>query len=241
MFGLISKLAGDAYKQRRFWFPLGAISWYGTYIEAIRLGVKDKTNAFPLPVLTSFIVWEAIFSFHPTLKQRKYAKANAIWFAIDCILIYQAIKYSMKKYAEYYNISLKQAYCLLMIGFLFWYKVTVNITKEMDKRGEIPMIAMAILGEINHHHMLCYNKSLKGQSLLFQVLRLVGNAAFAIDQVHKYNPKYMKKKYPFGGITFWMFNFLVLGGIINVYLYLKIKNENDSNGVSDRDFNHGNT
>ena len=81
---------------------LSGVAWSIVYVEAIRVGFKDKSYAMPLWALALNLAWEllhAVFGYQAEGIQMQIV-INAVWFLLDLGLLYTYFRFGKKYFPK---------------------------------------------------------------------------------------------------------------------------------------------
>ncbi|MGW5402078.1 transmembrane-type terpene cyclase [Streptomyces sp. NPDC003952] len=74
---------------------VGGLAWTVVYVEAIRVGLRDKTYAIPVGVLALNFAWEAIYAVvgFSGAADTTQVVINALWAVADVVIIYTYLRW----------------------------------------------------------------------------------------------------------------------------------------------------
>lgn len=142
-----------------------SIGWIVAYIDAIRIGFKEKTYCIPLLPLVLNFSWEIAASFiYPSMNI--YHLVYIVWAVLDVFILVTFVKYN----TEYNrNTGVVVGFLLLMAGawqiiFAFYMTDWMIVTA----------FNMNLLMSFCFIHMLKQRGSSKGQSMVIAVSKCIG-------------------------------------------------------------------
>ncbi|HEY9800023.1 MAG TPA: hypothetical protein V6D25_06655 [Leptolyngbyaceae cyanobacterium] len=203
-------------------------SFYLYYIEAIRLGFRDKTHAIPVLGNMYFLAHDVTFLllFNRWFNEVNHWLFRAFWVAmivfiiLEFIVHFQTLKYSRSELFPQLNQEQYIVVYLLIqlsISLIFYFLYTqVN-----DFLFLVHFLITNIIGIVLSLQMLISRKSRQGQSLLLALCLIVGvNVGFLglfLPMVASY----------FRSLPFMLLNVgLTLINLTYIWLYLKFSSEN---------------
>lgn len=150
-----------------------ALFWIIVYILVIYEGFKDRSCGMPLASICANITWEFLFTFclpfHP-LQQI----ITLIWFLLDCIILYQYLRFSKGKYPPRVLHAIVMS--LLAIALLLHYGMSVEFN---DAMGIYSAFGINLMMSLLFIRMLLI-KGLEGQSLSIGFFKLIGTVCASI-------------------------------------------------------------
>ena len=156
------------------------IGWIMTYIEALRVGYKDKTYAIPFIALGLNFSWELYYTLPGYFQFGTHVSTyfNAFWLLLDCGILYLYFKYGPKEVATnkrtfYIQAILYLIACLILQHFVFQW---VGIVLGALYMGFLQCILMSIL----FIRMYYRRPGLQGQSLILAIAKFVGTLPLTI-------------------------------------------------------------
>lgn len=95
---------------------ISAIAWTIVYIEAIRLGFKERTYAIPLVALGLNFAWEWIYTINGLMfSQQMQTVVNLVWALADSAILYTFFRFGRSEFPQYVN---KTVFAVMGIGLL---------------------------------------------------------------------------------------------------------------------------
>ena len=150
---------------------LSGLFWTLAYVLIIKRGFQDETFGMPLLALCANISWEFIFAFiHPHGKTQRLV--NAIWFALDVVILIQFIKYGY-----FANLPEHLFYPTLLISLAISFCLILLFTHEFnDWQGKYTAFGQNLLMSILFITMLLDRGHLAGQSIYIALFKMIGTA-----------------------------------------------------------------
>jgi len=153
------------------------VCWTIAYLEAIRLGLRERTYAIPFYALALNFAWEVIQSVFGV--QRGIDVQTVIyivWAVLDLGILYTYFSYG-KKYFPKHLSSWFMAWSILVITMAFW--VEYAFTKELGYfvGGAYAAFIQNLLMSVLFIQMLISRGGREGQSLILAVAKWLGTLA----------------------------------------------------------------
>src|ERR1051326_4092920 len=159
-----------------------AVGWSGIYLMAIRRGFIEKVLAIPLIALAGDFAWEFMFSFVFHVDPANRA-INLAWFAIDCVIVSQAVLYGRR---DYQNVSVSRyRYSTAgLVGFAF----AVMFSFPHDLGGVFLYAALLLDCFLSYMFisMLHRRGSTAGQTMYIAAVKIVANACATAVAIANY-------------------------------------------------------
>ena len=156
------------------------LAWTITYIEAIRVGIRDKSYAVPYLALAFNMTWEIYYGY----KGYFHAGFNApvkvclIWILFDLGIIYSYFKYGQKEWGIsarwFYMLSL--IICIVFLILQFWIERNFGIVNAAIYSAFCSNLIMSLL-----FVRMYFNRSYSvGQSLVIAYSKCIGTLSATI-------------------------------------------------------------
>lgn len=104
---------------------LCGIGWIIAYVDALRIGFRDKTYAIPFLTLAMNFTWEILYTiqgFH-VFGYHVSTFVNFLWVLIDIGILYTYFKYGRKEVKASDTIFYLQAFLFIMLTYVVHYFV----------------------------------------------------------------------------------------------------------------------
>ena len=96
------------------------LAWTLVYLEAIRLGFRDRTYAIPMAALALNFAWECIYAVRGLLDGPSVqAVVNAVWAVADLVIVYTLLRFGRAELPRFVTRSMFAAWCLLVFAVAF--------------------------------------------------------------------------------------------------------------------------
>lgn len=150
------------------------LGWIATYIEALRVGHRDKSYGIPFIALGLNFTWELYYTIPGYFEFGTHVSTyfNGFWLLLDSGILYMYFRYgldevSIKKSTFYIQAIAYLVACLVLQHFVFQW---VGIVIGALYMGFLQCILMSFL----FIRMYYRRPGLKGQSLLLAVSKFIG-------------------------------------------------------------------
>lgn len=162
-----------------FLMLLSGIAWSIVYIDAIRIGLRDKTYAMPFWALALNIAWEflhAIFGLKAAGLTLQIG-INFAWFLLDIGLLYTYFRFGRKYFPFKHPKSWFGAWSLLVLATAFIIQYTFINEFGLLMGAVYSAFLQNLLMSILFIGMLVQRNSSEGQSMLIAISKCVGTLA----------------------------------------------------------------
>ncbi|WP_425636870.1 hypothetical protein ACPUEN_15840 [Algoriphagus yeomjeoni] len=156
------------------------IGWIITYIEALRVGHRDKSYGIPFIALGLNFTWELYYTLPGYFEFGTHVSSffNAFWLLLDCGILYMYFNYGIKEVSTKKSTFYIQAIvyligCMILQHFVFQW---VGIVLGALYMGFLQCILMSIL----FIRMYYRRPGLQGQSLILAIAKFVGTLPLTI-------------------------------------------------------------
>lgn len=161
---------------------ISAVSWTVVYIEAIRIGFRDRTCCMPLWALGLNICWEGIYALNGIAFPTVQAAANAVWFGCDVLIAVTWFRFGRSslpgrlqpRFIPYSLLTFVSCLVLQLAFFLHFE----NFVEAAQYSAFAQNAAMSVLFVLT----LCRTGNSRGQSMLIAVAKWLGTLAPTIQQ-----------------------------------------------------------
>jgi hypothetical protein len=164
---------------------VGGIFWILTYVLIIIKGSKDKTFGMPLIALCANISWEFIFAFIlPSSIPQLFI--NYLWFGLDCIIVFQFLRYYKNEFPNVSSSKAITAFSLLI--FSAFIIILLGAILLGDHRGVYAAFGQNLLMSILFVGMFFKRgEGLRGQSIFIAIFKMLGTGLTSIH-FYLYDP-----------------------------------------------------
>ena len=157
---------------------ISGLAWTIVYIEAIRLGLVQKTYAMPVAALGLNIAWETIYGIHG-LTEIIDAQAiiNVLWAAADLVIVYTFFRFGRAELPKFVTRPLLIVWGLVIFGTS--YAVQALFIGEfgwMDGARYSAFLQNLLMSGL-FIAMLIARRGARGQSMVIAVAKWLGTLA----------------------------------------------------------------
>jgi hypothetical protein len=156
---------------------ISGLCWTIVYIEAIRLGFKDRSYAMPFFALALNIAWELIHAVRGIQSPDLQTAINGLWFLFDIGILWTYLKFGRK----YFPSTLPQNWFIpwTVLGLTMAICLQYAFVREFDRfvGGAYAAFLQNLLMSILFINMLVQRGSHEGQSLVIAVCKWIGTLA----------------------------------------------------------------
>lgn len=153
-----------------------SIGWIVAYIDAIRIGFKEKTYCIPFVAIALNITWETIGAawYIKTGTLNYYSLTYAVWGIIDILIVTTYFKFG---YAEFYRMFGKSKKTFVLWSLLFilcagaWQ---LFYSKSYDTWLVDTAFNQTFMMSTMFIYMHWVRRSSKGQSMLIAIAKCIG-------------------------------------------------------------------
>jgi hypothetical protein len=96
---------------------LSGLAWTIVYIEAIRVGWRDKTYAIPIAALALNFAWESTYAVHDLMTSVSIqAYVNLAWALADLAIVFTFLKFGRSELPGFVTRAMFTAWVMLIFG-----------------------------------------------------------------------------------------------------------------------------
>lgn len=174
---------------------ISGLAWALVYVEAVRVGIRDKTYAIPIFALGLNLAWELLYAIHGLfltsgvgMFMRVHTGVNLVWVAFDIAVLWTFFKFGTNAWPQ-----LNRSLVILMgvLALVVGFAVQIVFYVEFGPRagGTYAAYAQNLLMSILFLDMLIRRGSGVGQSKVIAVAKLVGTLAptISLGFLHGFN------------------------------------------------------
>ena len=111
---------------------LSGVAWTVVYIDAIRVGFRDRTYAIPVAALALNIAWESIYAVRSLGDGLDVqGVVNLVWFVADAVIVWTFLRYGRAELPAWITRPLFAGWALLMLIMGF----TVQLLSSQSSAG----------------------------------------------------------------------------------------------------------
>lgn len=157
---------------------ISGIFWTIVYIEAIRLGARDKTYALPFCALALNLGWEIVYSIYRYQTDNPQWTVFFLWALLDAIIVCTFVRYG---YSSFSNVLRKsQFYFMSFLAFpmgicIQWLILIEFESKGIDAQGYSAVLQNVVMSALFIPMVLSRQENgNRGQSLLLGWSKWIG-------------------------------------------------------------------
>lgn len=159
---------------------LSGIAWTLVYIDAIRVGFRDKTYAMPLFALGLNLGWEVIYaylSFTEISGPDLQGIINACWALFDIGIVYTYFRYGRRYWSQAFSTNAFVGWSILVfvtsfaLQLLFLYEFGDHLGSRYSAFLQNLLMSILFIG------MFVARKGGEGQTLLIAIAKWIGTLA----------------------------------------------------------------
>jgi hypothetical protein len=151
-----------------------AISWLIAYFLIIVRTILDKTSAIPLLAVIANIVWEFIYGFILEPGSDYMHLLSVLWFLIDLIVIFFAVKYSRYAILTYLDEEVSYPWFIFFLVCSSFGLIYFSFINLSDPAGEYTGFGINLLMTYLFIDKYFRNKIIAGQSLYIAIFKFLG-------------------------------------------------------------------
>lgn len=150
------------------------LCWTIVYLEAIRIGLKEKTYCIPFAALILNIAWETVHLLGEFLERGNVSFSLTVWLILDILILATYFKYGKKYFPKNINPKwfIALTFLLILIA-LFIHYLFIEQFGLMEGRFYSAFIQNLIISGL-FIQMLLFRNSSEGQSYIIAIGKLIG-------------------------------------------------------------------
>lgn len=159
---------------------LSGIAWTVVYIDAIRIGIKDKSYAMPLFALALNLGWELLYTYNDLARSAGPSLqgiVNACWALFDLGIVYTYFRYGRRYWPQAFSTSAFAGWSVLVfvtafvLQLIFFYEFGGHLGARYSAFLQNLLMSVLFIG------MFVARKGSEGQTLLIAVAKWIGTLA----------------------------------------------------------------
>jgi len=161
---------------------ISGIAWTVVYIEAIRLGFRDRTYAIPVAALGLNFAWESIYAIHEiSLGITAQSVINVAWALADAVIVYTFFRFGRDELPKFVTPAMFVSWGILI--FVASYAVQLLFILQFGyewAQGYSAFLQNALMSGL-FIAMFAARGGMRGQSLTIAVAKWLGTLAPTIQ------------------------------------------------------------
>ncbi len=156
------------------------IGWIIAYVEAIRVGFRDRSYGIPFITLALNFTWEIYYTYQGYLIFGWHVSTwvNCFWVLLDIGILYTYFNYGSDDETASDNIFFLRA-CAVLVGCLFIQHVGFRLLGIIDGALYVGYMINFLMSFL-FVRMYFRRRSLKGQSLIIAIAKCIGTFSTTI-------------------------------------------------------------
>jgi len=155
------------------------LAWTIVYIEAIRLGFRDRTYAIPAAALALNFAWETIYSVYGLRLDPASAQTivNVAWAAADIAIVYTFFRYGRAELPGFVTRPMFIAWAVLLFAVAYAVQFLFILAfGAHDATGYSAFLQNALMSGL-FIAMFVARRGLRGQNLTIAIAKWLGTLA----------------------------------------------------------------
>ena len=159
---------------------LSGIAWTLVYIDAIRIGFKDKSYAMPLFALALNLGWELLYAYTSLTRSSGPSLQgiiNACWALFDLGILYTYFRYGRRYWPRAFSTNAFTGWSILVLvtsfalQLIFFYEFGGHLAARYSAFLQNLLMSVLFIG------MFVSRKGSEGQTLLIAIAKWLGTLA----------------------------------------------------------------
>lgn len=157
---------------------LSGVAWTVVYIDAIRVGFRDKSYAIPAAALALNIAWEAINAVHSLSSGISVQGViNLAWALADVVIVYTFLKFGRRELPGFVTRRLFIGWAVLLGLASFAVQGLFIAEFDWDPAARYSAFLQNLLMSGLFIAMFAVRRGLRGQTVLIAVAKWIGTLA----------------------------------------------------------------
>jgi hypothetical protein len=159
---------------------LSGIAWTVVYIDAIRVGFKDKSYAMPLFALGLNLGWELLYAYTSLTQSSGLSLQgiiNACWALFDLGIVYTYFRYGLRYWPKAFSTNAFAGWSILVfvtsfaLQLIFYYEFGGHFGARYSAFLQNLLMSVLFIG------MFVSRQGREGQTLLIAIAKWIGTLA----------------------------------------------------------------
>ncbi len=157
---------------------LSGVAWTVVYVDAIRVGFRDRTYAIPVAALALNIAWESIYAVR-SLSDGPDVQGvvNLVWFVADAVIVWTFLRYGRAELPAWITRPLFAGWALLMLIMGFTVQLLFVAGFGWTAAPVYAAFLQNLLMSVLFIAMLVARGGTRGQTLTIAVAKWIGTLA----------------------------------------------------------------
>ncbi|MEU6896061.1 hypothetical protein ABZ934_30795 [Streptomyces sp. NPDC046557] len=170
---------------------VGGLAWTVVYVQAIRVGLRDRTYAIPVGALALNFAWEATYSVQGFTGSADTAQVvmNMVWAVADVVIVYTYLRYGRAELPDFVTRPLFAVWSGLVFASAFVVQWLFIAEFGPQDGGHYSAFLQNLLMSALFIALYASRRGPLGQSLVIAVAKWIGTLAAAfLFGVVEYSP-----------------------------------------------------
>lgn len=161
-----------------FLTAISGLAWTIVYVDAIRIGFKQRTFAIPSFALALNLAWELIYGIHDLIATVGLQSiVNVVWAGLDIIIGYTFVRFGRKYWPEFLPKALFYWWAALMLVTAFACQFALIWQFGFEWAEGYSAFLQNLIMSVLFLAMFVARKGTEGQSMTIAVAKCVGTLA----------------------------------------------------------------
>jgi len=157
---------------------LSGLAWTVVYIEAIRVGFKDKTYAMPIAALALNFAWESTYAVHDLMTSVSVqACVNLIWALADLAIVFTFLKFGRAELPGFVTRTMFAAWAVLIFAVSYVVQWLFLVEFGFHEASRYSAFLQNLFMSGLFVQMAIARRGLRGQRLSIAIAKLLGTFA----------------------------------------------------------------
>lgn len=157
---------------------VSGVAWTLVYVEAIRLGLRDRTYAIPVAALALNLAWETIYGFQGLSEGvSPQAVVNVVWALADVVVLGTFLRFGRAELPRFSSPALFAGFTVVLLGTAFAVQALFLVEFGGFDGPRYAAFLQNLLMSGLFIAMLLARRGLRGQSVLLATAKWIGTLA----------------------------------------------------------------
>ncbi|HEY4849753.1 MAG TPA: hypothetical protein VII22_03110 [Streptosporangiaceae bacterium] len=161
-----------------FLTAISGLAWTIVYIDAIRIGFRQKTYAIPMAALGLNFAWESTYAVHDlTAGVSAQGLVNLVWALADLAIVYTFFAFGRAEFPRFVTRPMFTAWGILVFGASYAVQWLFIAQFGVDHAARYSAFLQNLLMSGLFIAMLVARRGLRGQTLTIAIAKWLGTLA----------------------------------------------------------------
>ena len=156
---------------------LSGLAWTIVYIEAIRVGFRDKSYAMPVAALALNIGWESIYAVHGLTSISPQTFVNFAWALLDVVIVVTYFRFGRSELPKFVTRPLFIGWSVVVFGSAFAVQALFIGQFGWTDAARYSAFLQNVLMSGLFIALLVARRGTRGQSMIIAVAKWIGTLA----------------------------------------------------------------